>query len=96
MLNLPEKDLRELVTNLHNLNQTYRSPWVNFGKGLLAGLGSVVGAGLAIILIGWFLNVIGVIPAFQRTATDWRDAFLQVQNSDAKSFVVPEVPSVTE
>jgi hypothetical protein len=55
--------------------------WTALWKGMLYGLGSVIGAAVAVIIIGWFLNVIGVIPAFQRQADLWRQAFQQTQRS---------------
>ena len=83
--NLRDKKLEELNENLAGINRRMGNLWFAFGKGLLTGLGSVLGAGLAVILIGWFLNVIGVIPALQNTAEDWRSIFQQTQ--DLKNFV---------
>lgn len=83
--NLRDKKLEELNENLAGINRRMGNLWFAFGKGLLTGLGSVLGAGLAVILIGWFLNVIGVIPALQSTAEDWRSVFQQTQ--DLKNFV---------
>ncbi len=76
---LKEKKLEELNTNLAGINNRLGNLWFAFGKGLLTGLGSVLGAGIAIILIGWFLNVIGVIPALSETSDQWRKAFEQTQ-----------------
>ncbi|HAG27587.1 TPA: hypothetical protein DCG61_02305 [Patescibacteria group bacterium] len=86
MSNTPEKEIRELNENLVKLNKRFGSPWIALGKGFIGGLGSVLGAGLAIILIGWFLNVIGVIPAFQRQADQWREVFDQ---TSAQSIISP-------
>lgn len=87
--------MREFNENLTRLNKRMSSMWLAFGKGVLGGLGSVLGAGIAIILIGWFLNVIGVIPAFQRQAEQWRDVFQQTQNG--QSIITPSgATGVTE
>ncbi len=83
----PDREIKELTENMKRLNQTMSSAWLSFGKGLLGGLGSVLGAGIAIILIGWFLNVIGVIPAFREQANQWREAFEQTR--DAASIISP-------
>ncbi len=83
-----DNDLKEFNENLKNLNESMRSYWPSLVKGILTGFGSVLGAGLAILLIGWFLNVIGVIPAFQKQADQWRQIFLQNQNS--QTYVSPE------
>ena len=82
---IKDKKLEELNTNLAGINGKLGNLWFAFGKGLLTGLGSVLGAGIAIILIGWFLNVIGVIPALSNTATEWREAFQA--STDAKNFI---------
>ncbi len=86
---LKDKRLDDLNTNLAGINRSLRNYWLAFGKGLLTGLGSVLGAGIAIIIIGWFLNVIGVIPALKNSADQWRNAFQQTQDS-AKTFVPTE------
>lgn len=78
---IKDKKLEELNINLAGINSKLGNLWFSFAKGLLTGLGSVLGAGLAIILIGWFLNVIGVIPALSNTATQWREAFQATQQS---------------
>lgn len=77
---LKEKKLEELNTNLEGINRKMGNLWFAFGVGLLRGFGSILGAGIAVILIGWFLNVIGVIPALQNSATQWREAFQSTQN----------------
>lgn len=87
---IKDKKLEELNTNLAGINGKLGNMWFAFGKGLLTGLGSVLGAGLAIILIGWFLNVIGVIPALKGSADEWKQVLQQVQ--DSKNFL----PTTTE
>lgn len=82
---IKDKRLDELNQNLSGINKKLGSMWFAFGKGLLYGLGSVLGAGIAIILIGWFLNVIGVIPALRDSADQWREAFQQT--TDVKNLV---------
>lgn len=83
-----DNELRQFNENLQRLNKSMSSFWLSFGKGILTGFGSVLGAGLAIILIGWFLTIIGVIPAFQRQAEQWREVFIQNQNSG--TYVSPD------
>lgn len=78
--NLKDKRLEDLNANLEGINRKLGNLWFAFGKGLLTGFGSILGAGIAVILIGWFLNVIGVIPALQNSATQWREAFQSTQN----------------
>ncbi len=50
-----------------------------FLKGVMSGLGSVFGVVLALAFIGWFLNTIGVIPAFKEQAYSWRQALEEIK-----------------
>lgn len=90
---LSEQRLDELNKNLAGINRKLGNHWFAFGKGLLYGLGSVIGAGLALILIGWFLNVIGVIPALKNSSEEWRAVIQQTQ--DAKNFVTTPSDTTT-
>ncbi len=85
MHDLKDSNLQELNENLDQINRKLGNVWFSFFKGVLTGFGSILGAGLAIIIIGWILNIVGVIPAFQRQATEWRDIFRQSQTD--RSFV---------
>ncbi len=78
----------DLNQNIQKLNKTMGSYWLSLVRGLFTGFGTVLGAGLAVLLIGWFLNIIGVIPAFQKQAEQWRQVFIQNQNS--QTYVTPE------
>ena len=70
----------ELKTELDKLNRTLvgifhktESFWRAFVRGVLQGLGSILGVVLAIIIIGWILNVMGVIPGFRQQASEWKE-----------------------
>jgi hypothetical protein len=39
--------------------------WKSFLHGILGGVGSIIGAAAAILLIGYLLNIFGIIPAFR-------------------------------
>lgn len=90
---IKDQKLEELNQNLSGINRKLGNLWFAFGKGLLTGLGSVLGAGIAIILIGWFLNVIGVIPALKNSADQWRAAFQQT--TDTKNLIPVETTTNT-
>ncbi len=77
---LKDKRIDELNENLDKINYRLGNFWLSFVKGLLTGFGSVLGAGLAIILIGWFLNIVGVVPALKKQSEEWKKIFLQSQN----------------
>lgn len=46
--------------------------WRSFLDGVFRGAGSIVGVVLALFLIGWVLNIIGVIPAFREQVDEWK------------------------
>jgi hypothetical protein len=95
MNNLSDQEIKELNQNLAKINKQLGNSWLSLSKGLLLGIGSVIGAALAVGLIGWFLNVIGVIPAFQDEAERWQRALEQSQNS--QSIIPPSsATGVTE
>jgi tetrahydromethanopterin S-methyltransferase subunit F len=71
--------IQRISEQVENINYRIGGRWSWLGRGILQGFGSIIGAALAILLIGWFLNVIGVIPAFKQQATVWREAVLRVQ-----------------
>ncbi len=63
----------ELNKQLNQINQTLVnieknkgfSPWKSFLTGTMAGLGSIIGVAIALTIISYILNAIGVIPAFR-------------------------------
>ncbi len=77
--------LTAINDNLEKIDRKLGNLWFSFAKGTLYGLGSIIGAGIAIILIGWFLTVIGVIPALKSTSDEWRASIQQIQ--DAKNLL---------
>ena len=74
----------ELKTELDKLNRTLvgifhktESLWRAFVRGVLQGLGSVLGVVLAVLIIGWILNVMGVIPGLRQQASEWKGMWQQ-------------------
>jgi len=51
----------------------------SFLHGLLYGAGWIVGSLLAIVLIGWILSIMGVIPGFDKIAQILQAAFSQMR-----------------
>ncbi len=69
----------ELKTHLKNiekevtvLRKEMTSLWDVFMRGLVNGAGYVVGAAIILTLIGWILNIAGVIPAFTKGVNEFR------------------------
>lgn len=69
----PESELRELkkiTDELRDINENTGSFWGYFLRGVLSGGGAIVGGVLTVLLIGYVLSIIGVIPGFQTIAGD--------------------------
>lgn len=68
--------------NLTEINKkTGSSVWRSFLTGTLSGLGSVVGVAIALAVIGWILNVVGVIPAFRAQVSHVQSTLDQLQKN---------------
>lgn len=50
----------------------------NLTKGIVYGAGYIVGAVLIIIIIGWILNIVGVIPYFSSQVNEFRSALQRI------------------
>lgn len=74
-----EKIDRRLVGIFHKTESLWRA----FVRGALHGLGSVIGIVLAIVIIGWVLNAMGIIPGLKEQANKfqnmWQDTLEQVK-----------------
>jgi len=46
--------------------------WQIFWHGCISGAGYVVGTIIIILIVGWILNLVGIIPAFNRQMADFR------------------------
>jgi len=58
--------------------------WSQFVGGVFYGLGYVTGAVVLIVIIGWILNIIGVIPAFNNYVGDFKNALDTLSNSSLR------------
>lgn len=64
--------LSEINKNLVDLkNKRYPGIWRAFFQGVFSAFGYLVGLVLVIVLVGWFLNKIGVLPEFQKQIKDF-------------------------
>jgi hypothetical protein len=66
-----KKELDDIDQHLLQLAKASK-PKGAFFRGVLAGIGSILGVAIAIAVLGWFLNVIGVIPGFREQANEWK------------------------
>lgn len=52
--------------------------WSSLFRGMFYGAGYVIGAALIIVIIGWILNILGVLPAIGTFARQLQDALDQL------------------
>lgn len=58
------RQLKEIKKELSQIRVSTNSPKQAFVSGILYGAGWFVGGILAVALLGWMLNILGVIPGF--------------------------------
>ncbi len=80
-----EKQVEEISQNVELIRIKTGGSWTAFFRGILTGFGSVIGAFVAILIIGWALNVVGIIPAFKQQAESWRQVFLQASSRQVQT-----------
>jgi len=75
-----QKEIGEIKGLLANISKhTHHPLWRSFANGMLSGIGSIFGVAIAIFLVGWILNTVGVIPAFQQQAGEWKQLLDNLQ-----------------
>lgn len=70
MLDPELKEKLDLINkNLEMMNiNIFPTRWKLFVQGLWRAVGYLVGLLLAVALLGWMLNIIGIVPIFQEVA----------------------------
>jgi hypothetical protein len=68
-------------TLLEIKKKTGSSHWRAFLNGTLSGLGSIIGVAIALVVIGYILNAIGVIPVFRGEVTRINQVLDQFQKT---------------
>lgn len=66
-----ERELVDLRKGTHGLGP-------NLIRGIVYGAGYIAGAVLIIIIIGWILNIIGIIPALNDQVDEFRSALQRI------------------
>ncbi len=75
----------QILVTLESINHRVGGSWMALWRGLLTGFGGVIGAFIAVLIIGWVLNIVGIIPALRQQATAWRDSLQQAQQRQLPS-----------
>ena len=72
--------LVEINDNVAKINHRIGGSGMALWRGILSGFGYVIGALVALIIIGWVLNVVGIIPAFRETVNSLKDNLQQTSS----------------
>lgn len=81
-----EKNLKEINNNLAEIKKKTRTGiWHSFFNGIFSALGYLVGLTIVVVIVGWFLNKIGLLPAFKKQLADFSDLI-----SETKKVVAPD------
>ena len=75
--------LSKIEKQLDGLAKKEERHWTQFVGGVFYGLGYITGAVVLIVIIGWILNIIGVIPEFTSSVAAFQHA---LSNFDSSSF----------
>jgi hypothetical protein len=73
--------LEKIEDDLSRMRIASTGIWHTLWRGCVYGAGYVIGAALIIVIVGWILNLVGVIPAFGREVTDFRTALENIGNT---------------
>ena len=66
-------------------HKTGTSVWKSFFNGMFSALGYVTGLAIVIVVLGWFLNKTGLLPAFKTEMQNFSDVINQAKNLTAPS-----------
>ena len=69
-----EGDLKKIDTELSHMDKEATSAWHTLWRGIIYGAGYVIGAVIIIVVVGWILDVVGVIPALNNQVAEFRMA----------------------
>lgn len=73
-----KKHLENIEKEIIILRKVTTGVKFTFFRGVVYGAGYIIGAVLIIIIIGWILNIIGVIPAFSTQVKEFRSALERI------------------
>ena len=79
------KHIAELNQNVAKINKRIGGSAMALWRGMLAGFGYIIGASIAILIIGWILNVVGVIPSLTAQVTSLKEIVQQAQERQIPS-----------
>lgn len=72
-----KKELDTINRNLVGIFHKTESIWRAFVRGVLHGVGSITGIVIALLVVGWILNAMGIIPGLKNQARQWQAMWQQ-------------------
>ena len=79
-----DNDLHKIEAELSHMDKATTGTWQTLWRGLIYGAGYVVGAVIIVVVIGWILNIVGIIPAFSNQVTQFRNALEHLGGTTGK------------
>ncbi len=73
-----EKHLEKIESELVLIRRGITDFSSYFVRGMLQGAGYLIGAAIILTIVGWILNIAGVIPAFSDAVDEFRSSLNQV------------------
>ena len=75
----PNQQIVEIKEHVVRIDRRIGGAGMALWRGILTGFGYIIGAFIAILIIGWVLNVIGIIPSFKQQVNSLKDTLQQAQ-----------------
>ena len=73
-----EQDLKKIENDLSRMDKASTGTWRTLWRGCVYGAGYVVGVVIIIVVVGWILDVVGVIPALSNQVAEFRMALQNI------------------
>ena len=73
--------LEKIESELSRMRTTSNGIWRTLLRGVVYGVGYVIGAVIIIVIAGWILNIIGIIPAFSHEVMNFQTALDNIGNT---------------
>jgi hypothetical protein len=80
------KSLQEINNNLIEIKKRSKPGiWRSFFSGIFSALGYIAGLTIVIVILGWFLNKVGLLSAFKQQLADFSSLI-----NEAKNIIAPD------
>jgi hypothetical protein len=73
-----EDNLKKIETELSHMDKASTGTGRTFWRGFIYGAGYVIGVIVIIVVVGWILDVVGIIPALNNQVAEFRMALERI------------------